>query len=498
LTAALLASLAVAYGARAQSLGLRPSPDEGSQSPAILPPVANYGKPTPFKGRPKSNRKTVKHPLPDLAPYPTSSEARRKSALGLRLNSLDPALSVPTPATAMPAPLPRPAKPKIDPDPFAPTGFDAGLLRAHGYAETDLGANSNPNQAASGARGSLFIREEIGLAGVSDWSNHGFAGDMRLGYSDYFSTPSANAPDGAGKFLARIDVARDTRVNIDGNFTLSTQSQTSANVYNNGASTRLETQPLVAVYGGGLGVSHAFNRAELALRGSFQRNYWADAHFADGSTQELSRDSYDDYGVTLRASYELTPGVRPFVESFLDERIHDTTYGTSGYARNSAGASLSAGSTFELTRLLVGSASAGYADRNYQDPRLANLRGLIFDISLIWTATPLTKATLRALTTMDETTVARASGAITRSTTLELAHALRRNLTLIATGGVQNVAYPGNPLNQTYYSAGLKAEYDVTRNIVLKGAYACQRMISNQPGTDYTANILTVGLRLQQ
>ena len=58
--------------------------------------------------------------------------------------------------------------------------------------------------------------------------------------------------------------------------------------------------------------------------------------------------------------------------------------------------------------------------------------------------------------------------------------------------------YPGNPLVQTYYSAGLKAEYNLTRSIVIKGAYTFQRMTSNQAGSDYTANIMMVGLRLQQ
>jgi hypothetical protein len=374
-------------------------------------------------------------------------------------------------------------------------------LRAHAYAETDFGYNSNPNQAATGSsnlRGSSFLREEVGLAGVSDWSNHSFAGQMRLGYDEFFATPGANAPDGDGRFLARIDVARDTKINIDGNYALSTQYQTSPNLYNNGASTQLASRPLVAVYGGGLGLSQIFNRTELTLRGSFERNYWANAQFADGSTQYLSRDSYNDYGLTLRAAYELTPGVKPFVEGFLDDRLHDTTFGTTGYDRNSVGASLTGGSTFELTRLLTGSASAGYANRNYQDPRLANLRGPVFDISLIWAATPLTKVTLRSLTTMNETTMVGASGVIDRNTSLEIAHALRRDLTITATAGIETDVYPGDPLVQTYYTAGIKAEYNVTRNLVLKGAYAFQAMTSNQKNTDYTANIMTVGLRLQQ
>ncbi|HUO55073.1 MAG TPA: outer membrane beta-barrel protein [Rhodoblastus sp.] len=474
-------------------------PEPAAASPA--PAAANYGKPRPFKPTPKSNKKTFANPLPDLAPYPTSGEARRRTALGLRRDDIDPALLTPAPTTAMPAPILAHPRPKIDPDPYAPIGFDAGALRAHAYSETSLGYNSNPNQAAPGStnlRSSTFLREEIGLSGVSDWSNHSFNGEMRLGYDDFFNASSANAPDGAGKFTSRIDVARDTRINLDGNYTLSTQYQTSPNLYNNGASTQLSSRPLVAVYGGGLGASQIFNRLELTLRGSFERNYWADAHFADGSTQYLSRDSYDDYGASLKATYELTPRVKPFLSGDVDERIHDTKYGSTGYARDSVGAAVSVGSTFDLTHLITGSASAGYEDRNYQDPRLANLRGPIFDISLIWTPTPLTRVTLRGLTTMNETTVTAASGEISRSTTLEIAHDLRRNLTLTAMGGVEYDTYPGNPLVQTYYNAGLKAEYHLTRTVVLKGAYQFQRMVSNQNNSDYTANILTVGLRLQQ
>ena len=528
---ALLLGCAPIADARAQSLDLRPSaadsaspvpgagapplpggtPPTGAPLPesaypetGVAPPAAssaNYGKPRAIKTMAKSNRKTVAHPLPDLVAYPTSAEARRRAALGLRTETMDPALLAPAPTTAMPAPITPKPKPKLDPDPFAPIGFDAGPLRAHAYEETDFGYNSNPNQAPGGSsnlRGSSFLREEVGLAGESNWSNHSFVGDMRLGYDDYFRDSSADAPDGDGKFLARIDVTRDIKINIDGNYTISTQYQSSPNLYNNGLSTALASRPLVATYGGGLGVSQDFNRTEVTLRGSFERTYWADAHFADGSTQYLSRDSYDDYGLTLRAAYELTPGVKPFVEGFVDQRIHDTTYGTTGYDRNSDGVSVTAGSTFELTRLLVGTASAGYADRNYQDPRLANLRGPVFDVSLVWTATPLTKVTLRTLTTMDETTVVGASGTINRSAPLEVAHALRRDLTITATAGIQDETYPGNPLVQTYYSAGLKAEYNLTRSIVVKGAYSWQRMTSNQVGSDYTANIMMVGLRLQQ
>ena len=474
-------------------------PDATALSPEAA--AANYGKPRPFKPKPKSNRKSPAHPLPDLAPYPTSAEARRARRLGLRADAVDPALLVPSPMAALPATVSAKPKPKLDLDPFAPPGLDAGPLRAHAYSETDFGYNSNPLEASPGAsflRGSSFLREEVGLSAVSDWSSHSFTGDMRLGYDDFLQLPAANAPDGAGKFLARIDVARDTKVNVDGNYGLSTQFQTSPNLYNNGASTQLASRPLIATYGGGLGLSQDFNRLELTLRGAYERTYWADAHFADGSTQALSQDSYDDYGATLKAAYALTPEVQPFLAGGVDQRIHDATVATDGYERNSVGASIVGGSTFLFSQLLTGSASAGYEDRHYQDPRLTDLRGPIYDLSLIWTPTPLTKVTLRGQGSMDEALLYNASGVLNRSFSLEVAHALRRDLTVTGTAGVLYSTYPGNPLVQTYYTAGLKAEYHLTRHIVATAAYALQKMAANQTGSDFTANIMTVGLKLQE
>lgn len=427
--------------------------------------------------------------LPALAPY-AGSPLAKKSLSGDEKTPPPNFAALPTP--------PRP-RTKTDDAPFDPIGFDAGPLRAHAYGEADIGYNSNPNQASGGsARGSAFSRQEIGLSAISNWSNHAFAGQMRLGYDEYFATPAANAPDGAGSFASRIDLSRDSKITLDGHYTLSTQLQTSPNLYNNGASTQLASRPLVAAYGGGLGLVQDFNRAEFSLRGGFERNYWADAHFSDGSTQYLSRDSYDDYGVSFKASYQLMPGLTPFALAAFDQRIHDTTFGSTGYDRNSTGRALSLGSTFAFDPVWSGSASIGYEDRAYADPRLADLRGAIFDISLMWSPTPLTRATLRTLTSMNETTVTGASGEISRVATLELAHDLRRNLTVAATFGVENDSYPGTALVQTYYNAGLKAEVHLTRALVLKGAYALQRMVSNQAGTDYTANILTLGLRLQQ
>jgi hypothetical protein len=494
-----LAGLTGSLQAGAQEMPLRPALADAGLPPPPASGAANFGKPKLLVPGGKKPKKAQSHPLPPLAPYPTSTHARRNAGTGAVIAYPE----APSPTTAMPAPLPQRPKPRLEDDPFGPVGIDAGLLRLKLYEETDLGANSNPNVAPQGSpllRGSLFLRQEIGASGQSDWSSHDFSGDLRLGYTDFFTAHGADAPDGAGKFTTRIDVARDTKIIIDGNFDLTTQLPTSPNLYNSGAPIVLTSRPIIADYGGGIGMTHDFNRLELTIRGGVERTYWQNAHFSDGSTQYLSLDSYDDYAFSSRASYEWTPGIKPFVQAVLDRRFHDSLYDLSGYERNSVGEAFRAGSTFELTRLLTGSLEAGYANRHYQDPRLANLRGPIFGASLVWTATALTKVTLRGATTLDETTVAGVSGAITHQGGIEISHALLRNLNLTATGNWQNSAYPGaNPgLDQTLIQAGLRAEYSLNRTIVLKGSFASQRMISKTPGTDYTANIFLVGLRLQQ
>jgi hypothetical protein len=462
--------------------------------------AANYGKPAIWKPGRKPRKKPPYPALQPLAPYPTSAEARRALRRARTFSPGDPELVAPAPTTAA---LPPPVRRRlpVDDQPFAPVGIDAGLLRVKPYAESDIGYNDNPNLAVKGSpqlRGSAFAREELGLSAASDWSNHAFAGDLRLGYDDYFRAHEADAPDGDGKFLARIDVARDLKLNLDGRFGLTTQSASSPNLNNNGQSTALSAKPIIAVFGGGLGAAKTFNRLELSLRGSVERDYWQDARFADGSVQRLSLDSYNAYGLTGRASYELTPGVKPFAEATIDRRIHDSPVDTSGYMRDSNGVLARAGTTFELSRLLTGDVDIGYGQRNYRDPRLAPLRGPLFDSSLVWTVTPLTRVTLRATTSLDETTLAGSPGAVTHVGSLEIAHALLRNLTLTATAGIQDSHYQAVNIDQTLYQTGLQVEYNLTRSIVLKGSFTHQRMLSNQPGTDYTANVIMVGLRLQR
>jgi hypothetical protein len=179
-------------------------------------------------------------------------------------------------------------------------------------------------------------------------------------------------------------------------------------------------------------------------------------------------------------------------------RRYDQRLDQNGFERSSNGLSGRAGATYQVTSLITREASAGYGERKYQDPRLSNLTGPLVDASLIYTPTPLTKVTLRGTTSFDETNVSGASGAVARRLTLEISHALLRNVTLTALGTFQNTQYRGITLDEKYFNGTLRAEYNLTRTVAVRASYTFEKLKSTSAGGDYTANVFLVGLRFQR
>ncbi|MGP0058255.1 MAG: outer membrane beta-barrel protein [Beijerinckiaceae bacterium] len=520
--AALMLAVA-ASGALAQDTGLRGSEASFAQSaPAPLPPsapadtastpllgaapdplsVINYGKPKLKK--PKLYRlhkpdPRVSPPLPPLVPYRTAPGVVKKSTTPSASDPTAPdaTMVVPPPTVAVIPSLPQPKRPKPDPDPFAPLGIDVGSLRLFPFVETGIGYDSNPNRLSSQVQGSVYNRTDGGLKLESEWSQNSLTADLHGGYSDYFQYHEADRPDAAGTVVGRIDVTRDTQINSESRFGLTTQQPGSPQLAIPG-SVFITSRPLFTTYGETLGITQNFNRLQVSLRGSFDRLSFGDATQSDGTTLRLSTEDYNDYGLTGRIGYELTPGVMPFVQVTGDMRRHDQYFDLYGFARDSDGLAAKIGTKFELTRLLTGEIGVGYSERTYADPRLPKLAAPTLDGSLIYTATPLTKITLRTATDFSETTDVNTSGAVSRLVGLEVAHALMRDLTVKATGTYQNLNFIGEPVNESIYTAGLGAEYNLTRSIVVRASFTHERLQSSVPGSDYTANVFLLGLRLQR
>ena len=388
---------------------------------------------------------------------------------------------------------PRPRKKEPPLDPYDPLGYRAGGLLYYPAIELIAGYDSNPEREPNGSGAKVFtVAPELKVR--SDWTRHEFKADLRGSYNWYSpdEVPSLNRPYVNAKANGRIDVTRDTRIDLDAKLLVSTDNPNSPNLQ-----AGVAELPVYATFGGSAGLGHKFNRLDLSVKGAVERTVYQNSELVDGTTASNEDRNYNQYAVIGRAGYELRPGVTPFVEMQADTRKHDLPVDFSGFRRDSDGLTGKVGSTFELSRLLTGEIAVGYTYRSYEDPRLDSLGGFVGNASLLWTATALTNVRLTASSTVGESNVADVSGILYRDVGIEVQHAFRRWLVGFAKAGYGNDDYVGSERTDNRYYLGAGVTYKIDRNWQLKGEYRHEWLDSTSSGNNYSADIFIAGLRWQ-
>ena len=388
------------------------------------------------------------------------------------------------------APVRRPLPPNTDP--FEPVGIRVGEFLLRPSVELGYGIDSNPNRTPGGPR-SGFYQVLPELQAKSFWSRHELGGSLRGSYTGYDSLPSANRPTADGKVFGRLDATHDLRFDGEGLFSMGTDNPGSPNLQ-----AGLAKLPIFTIWGMTAGVAQRFNRLDLSVKGSVDRTEYQDSELVDGTSVSNQDRNYYQYRVQSRASYEFTPGFKPFVELDVDKRKHDSACTCDAIDRSSSAFTPKAGVTFELARRLTGEVSVGYTTRDYVSPDLDTLRGWVVDSSLVWTATGLTTVTLLANSRVDETVVAGVSGTLRQDVGLQVDHAFRRWLIGTVKIGYGMDDYVGWDRLDKRTSLSAMITYKMSREFWLKGEFRQERLRSNTPGVDYDASIFLVGVKMQR
>jgi hypothetical protein len=383
----------------------------------------------------------------------------------------------------------RPRRAVREDDPYAALGIRAGsmILRP----AIDVGGGYDTNAARSGVnrKGSAFHRTELELTGTSDWSRHQLDLGLRGSYTGYSSLANANRPEGDARLALRLDVTRDLTLDAILTERIDTESPSSVNLPG-GATKRT---PFYTT-GAALGATQRFGRLSVALRGTLDRSDYSDVESGGVNVSQKARN-FTAYGLRLRTGYEITPGITPFAEALIDRRIHDLAVDAGGYARDSSGMTIRAGSSFELARNLTGEASAGYTFRAYEDARLAYLRAPAVDAALTWSISPLTTLNVRAQSEISETTIANSAGARVYRGTATLTHAFLRNFIATATLGFSRTDYDAVTRRENSLTSGLRLEYKFNRMLAVRGSYAFERLNVNNAGESYNSHTFMLGMR---
>jgi hypothetical protein len=446
--------------------------------------------------------------------YPGQARPRRAPGPGSRAAATS-AGSIPPSESAHKTPIPpatagtvagqRPRKRlRIDDDPFGAVGDYAGGFLIKSAVELGGGYDSNPRRTFV-PKGSPFYVVAPEFLAVSDWKRHAVVADLRgsfTGYGNTFPPPAdgtissapvdIDRPDFTGHIDGRLDVSHDTRLLGQMRLRVSTDNPGSPNIQ-----AGLAKYPIFATLGGTVGVDQNFNRLQLSAGGTVDRTVYTDSKLTDGTSTGNDDRNFNQIGGVGRVSYDLLPGVKPFAEIEGDSRVHDVKLDRSGFQRDSSGGYVKAGSSFEFSRLLTGEISVGFAARDYVDPRLDRLQGLLTSASLTWTATPLTTAKFYSTTSIDETTVPGVSGVLTHVYTVEADHDFRRWLTAIGKFTWGSLDYQGDGRRDRIYTISGDLVYKMTRNLWVKATLRRDWLDSNLPGNSTASTVAMLGLRVQ-
>ncbi len=268
--------------------------------------IARPGAASRFGARPRTPPQRRTRP-------PTTAITRQATQTGIADDSrLRPVVQIPVsgvPDLAAGVPLLR--RRTIDPlDPYGPLGIRLGGLTLFPALQQSVGYDSNPDRSIY-RRGSMALLSQGELRVASDWSSHELTGAMRFGYFLYPDNPNADRPDGDGAMRLRLDVARDTKVDVEGRYAISTQRAGSPDL-----AAQVRDRPLVATYGGTVGVTQNFNRLQVTLAGLIDRQTFENAQLPDGTILRQDDRNANQFGLRLRTGYEISPGFTPFVDTW--------------------------------------------------------------------------------------------------------------------------------------------------------------------------------------
>jgi hypothetical protein len=393
---------------------------------------------------------------------------------------------------------------KVDDDPFGAVGDYAGSFLIKSAVELSGGYDSNPGRLPQ-EKGLPFWVVAPEFLAVSDWERHALVADLRGSFTGYggnlpatvdgAASPSptnVDRPNFNGHVDGRFDISEDTHLTAQARLLVSTDNPGSPNIQ-----AGLARYPVYASFGGTFGFDQKFNRLEISAGATVDRTVYQDSTLTDGTTSTNDDRNYNQYGGLARVSYELTPALKPFVEVEGDSRVHDLPLDRDGYARDSTGGYAKGGTSFEFSRLLTGEVSLGYSERDYVDPRLGRLDGLLTAGSLVWTPTPLTTARFVSSTSIDETIVPGVSGVLTHLYTVEVDHDFRRWLTAIGKFTYGTLDYQGDGRFDKIYSIEGDVVYKLTRNLWIKGTLRRDILNSNFIGSSSASTVVMLGVRVQ-
>lgn len=383
----------------------------------------------------------------------------------------------------------RPVTPEENP--YAPLGIRAGTFVFTPTLEQGIGWTSNAQSSPGGSQAS-FSETRLRLNAVSDWSRHQATVTADGLYRKSLSGAPIEDIEGGISGELRLDLADTLTVTATGGYRVRPEATSSPVIITNVAK-----RPLRQTIDAGLALAKDIGRARVTVSGAAARDMFGPARLDDNSLVSQSDRDATLYTGRVRAGYELSPALRPFVEAEIGRRQYDRTVDSGGYRRSSNRYALRGGIEFDISEKLRGELAAGWLTERPDDPALAPVSGATVSGNLAWSPVRGTTVELNASTDVETTTAAGETGSLLYSGSLALSRELRSNLTGRALVGMDFRDYGGGG-NDIVLRGEASLTWWLNRNLGVTGRLRHETQKSTLPGRNYDASSAFLGMTFQR
>jgi len=251
--------------------------------------------------------------------------------------------------------------------------------------------------------------------------------------------------------------------------------------------------PVLTTFSEDLSATRDVGLLGLTLNGGYGREDYENFTI-NGVTINQTQLDNNAFKIGPKVSYEVTPGIRPYVAGQYDRREYD--HGVF----DSNGFSLTTGSDFELSRLVHGGAYIGYKERDYNSSTISNVSGFTYGLNLAWYPTERLTITGTGLQDFSDTTITTANGVhsvlnakIIRG---EADYEVLRQVIVSGIASYENDDYGSTTRVDDIVTAGTGLKYIMNRNVTLFGQYLYSTRSSTLNGFNYDRHRVGVGLTL--
>jgi hypothetical protein len=379
-----------------------------------------------------------------------------------------------------------------DENPYAPLGLRLGTFIVTPTLEQGIGWTSNANLSPDG-QGSSFSETALRLNAISDWSRHSATIDADVSYRKSLSGQEISEIEGGIAGQLRLDLADRWSAFVGGGYRVRPESASSPETIEDAVS-----RPTRHTFTGNAGVERDLGPLRLRLAGDVIRETYGDAELSGGGT--LPQDDRDTTLalVRMRAGYELSPALRPFVEAEIGRRSYDEEFDRNGYQRSADRYGVRAGVEVDIQEKLRGEISAGWVSENPEDERLQTMSGLSLAANLAWSPVRGTTVALDASTEVEGSTIPGKTGSLYHSASLSVSRELRQNLTSSVLAGIGWRDYFGHDESDLVLRGEASLTWWLNRYAGITGRASHEVQRGTLPDRDYDETRVYLGMTFQR